>query len=75
MEFGNAYLLLVFTVICVVPSSAQNLELVDKIDKLELSVFGTCFNENFGYEFGRPICKLVQQFCIHFGQHNHIFQL
>ena len=26
--------------ICVVPSSAQNLELVDKIDKLELSVFG-----------------------------------
>ena len=40
MEFGNAYLLLAFTVICVVSSSTQNLELVDKIDKLELSVFG-----------------------------------
>ena len=40
MEFRNAYLLLIFTVICAVPSSAQNLELVDKIDKLELSVFG-----------------------------------
>ena len=40
MEFGNAYLLLVFTLICVVPSSAQNLELIDEIDKLELSVFG-----------------------------------
>ena len=40
MEFGNAYLLLAFTVICVVSSSAQNSELVDKIDQLELSVFG-----------------------------------
>ena len=39
MEFGNAYLLLVFTLICVVPSSTQNSELVDNIDKLELSVF------------------------------------
>ena len=46
MEFGNAYLLLVSTVICVVSSNAQNLELVDKIDKLELSVFGENLCQN-----------------------------
>ena len=40
MEFGYAYLLIVFTVICVVSSDAQNSELVDKIDKLELTAFG-----------------------------------
>ena len=40
MEFGHTHLLIMFTVICVVSSDTQNLELTDKIDELEIIVFG-----------------------------------
>ena len=40
MEFGHTHLLIMFTVICIVSSNTQNLELVDKRDKLEVIVFG-----------------------------------
>ena len=38
--FESPYLLFVFTVMCVVTSVAQNLEVLKKIEKLELSTFG-----------------------------------
>ena len=40
MEFGHAHLLIMFTVICVVSSDIQSLELTDKIDELEIIIFG-----------------------------------
>ena len=40
MEFRNCAYLLLVSFICVVPSNTQNSELIDKVDKLELSIFG-----------------------------------
>ena len=38
--FESPYLLFVFTAMCVDTSDAQNSELLEKIEKLELSTFG-----------------------------------
>ena len=46
MEFGHTHLLIMFTVICVVSSNTQNLELADKIDELEVIVFGKNLCQN-----------------------------
>ena len=46
MEFGHAHLLIMFTVICVVSSDIQNSELTDKIDELEIIVFGENLCQN-----------------------------
>ena len=46
MEFGHTHLLIMFTVICVVSSNIQNSELTDKIDELEIIVFGKNLCQN-----------------------------
>ena len=40
MGFGHTHLLTISTVICIVSSNMQNSELLDNINKMELSVFG-----------------------------------
>ena len=40
MGFGHTHLLIISTVICIVFSDMQNLELLDNINKIEFSVFG-----------------------------------
>ena len=40
MGFGHTHLLIISTVICIVSSDMQNSELLDNINKIELSVFG-----------------------------------
>ena len=59
MEFGHTHLLIMFTVICVVSSNTQNLELADKIDKLEVIVFGENPCQNCTVELQVKYLELV----------------
>ena len=40
MGFGHTHLLIISTVICIVSSNTQNLDLLDNINKTEFSLFG-----------------------------------
>ena len=59
MEFGHTHLLIMFTVICVVSSDIQNSELTDKIDELEIIVFGENLCQNCTVELRVKYLELV----------------
>ena len=59
MEFGHTHLLIMFTLICVASSDIQNSELTDKIDELEIIVFGENPCQNCTVEFQVKYLELV----------------
>ena len=59
MGFGHTHLLIISTVICIVSSDMQNSELLDNINKIELSVFGENLCQNCTVELRVKYLELV----------------